>query len=448
MSEIISNNKDIMETIQNIYKNAQPEDLRKLIAKHLMPTIEEKKKNAEIPTPVSLVDEMLDKIPENFWTNPKTVLEPCCGKGNFVLGIFDNLYEGLNEYKANKVERCELIITKCLYYGDITDLNVFTTTELLKCHIKSKTGQEEINYEFNSYVGDTLDEKFTNAFNVNRFDAVIGNPPYNASGATGTGSTIWQKFTKKALVEWIIPGGYLLFVHPSGWRKPNTSRGKLVNLYDLMVKDNQMLYLEIHELDDGKKLFNCGTRYDWYLIESLKRYKDTIINDGERKTLTKDLGCLEWLPNSNIEEITKLLACSYDELCPVIYSTPYHGALKQQMSYTNDETFKYPCVHSTLKTGTRYMYSTVNDKGHFGVSKVIIGESGINTPVIDINGIYGMTQGSFGIVITDIEEGENISKALQSVRFKKIIKSMMFSIYRIDWNVFKGLRKDFWKEFV
>jgi hypothetical protein len=85
MSEIISINKDIMETIQNIYKNAQPEDLRKLIAKHLMPTIEEMKKNAEIPTPVSLVDEMLEKIPVDFWSKPKTVLEPCCGKGNLCI---------------------------------------------------------------------------------------------------------------------------------------------------------------------------------------------------------------------------------------------------------------------------------------------------------------------------------------------------------------------------
>ena len=41
------------------------------------------------------------------------------------------------------------------------------------------------------------------------------------------------------------------------------------------------------------------------------------------------------------------------------------------------QEFKYPCVHSTPKAGIRYMYSKVNDRGHFGVSKVIFRESGI-----------------------------------------------------------------------
>ncbi len=245
MSEIISINKDIMETIQNIYKNAQPEDLRKLIAKHLMPTIEEKKKFAEIPTPVSLVDEMLDKIPSVFWTKPKTVLEPCCGKGNFVIGIFDKLYEGMKEHKSNKVERCELIITKCLYYGDITDLNVFITTELLKCHIKSKTGQEEIKYEFNNYVGDTLDEKFTNAFKIKKFDAVIGNPPYSTDPSKQDSKSLYDKFT-----ELYIENDILLFVVPSRWFVGGKGLDKF---RDFMLKRKDIIMIK-HE-DDSKKWF-------------------------------------------------------------------------------------------------------------------------------------------------------------------------------------------------
>ena len=59
-----------------------------------------------------------------------------------------------------------------------------------------------------------------------------------------------------------------------------------------------------------------------------------------------------------------------------------------------------------------------------------------------------MTQGSFAIEIENCDEGYKLSKALQSVHFNKIIKSTMFSIFRIDWNVFKEFKKDFWKEFV
>jgi len=41
----------------------------------------------------------------------------------------------------------------------------------------------------------------------------------------------------------------------------------------LMTKENQMLYLEIHGIKDGQKVFNCGTRYDWYLIQKTNQYK-------------------------------------------------------------------------------------------------------------------------------------------------------------------------------
>lgn len=215
-----------------------------------------------------------------------------------------------------------------------------------------------------------------------------------------------------------------------------------------MTKCNQVIYLEMHGIKDGQKEFKCGTRYDWYLIEHQKCYKKTTIVDEKREIIELDLKLLNWLPNSNINDVIKLLAVGNEERSPIIYSTPYHGALKSQMSYTKTEIYKYPCVHSTLKNGTRYMYSNVNNKGHFGISKVIFGESGINVPVIDINGDYGITQGAFAIKIDDIDEGNIISKVLQSEKFNEIIKSTMFSLFRIDWNVFKEFKKDFWKEFI
>jgi hypothetical protein len=46
---------------------------------------ERKKQTAEVFTPEWLAQQMLDKIPEDFWNNPdKTMLEPSCGDGIFV----------------------------------------------------------------------------------------------------------------------------------------------------------------------------------------------------------------------------------------------------------------------------------------------------------------------------------------------------------------------------
>jgi len=453
MNHIIENNAEIVNNIREIYCMASPHKLRELIEKHFIPTNDEKKQNAEVPTPVKLVDEMLTVVPVHFWKTPKKVFEPCCGKGNFVLGIFDRFYKGLAELYPDEIDRCQVIMTKCIYYADLTPLNIFITTEIMKCHVQSYCGLDELEYNFNCYTGDTLLLDVEKQWDNSKFDLVCGNPPYNSSGNTATGNTIWQDFTKKALNEWILLNGYLLFVHPPGWRKPNTDKGKFTNLFDLMTKQNQMIYLEIHGIKDGQKVFHCGTRYDWYLVEkkNIKMSVDvgnTTVIDEEGKQTSINLTGFKWLPNSNVEYIKKILAIKDDEKCNVIYSPSLYEHRKSWMSHTKDDDFKYPCVHSTPKSGVRYMYSKFNNKGHFGVPKVIIGEAGINDIIVDINGEYGLTNGAIGIEITNIEYGTNIKNALQSKLFNNVLKSCLFSSYRIDWNIFTEFKKDFWKEFV
>ena len=448
MNNIIDNNVEIVNNIREIYSIAPANKLRELIEKHFIPTNNEKKQNAEVPTPVKLVDDMLNSTtPLEFWKTPHMVFEPCCGKGNFVLGIFDRFYEGLEEMYPDEIERCRVIMTECIYYADLTALNVFITTEIMKCHVQSYCGLDELDFEFNNYSGDTLELNIEDKWNINGFDMICGNPPYNSSGDTATGNTIWQDFTKKALNEWLLPNGYLLFVHPPGWRKPNTERGKFTKMFDLMTKQTQMLYLEIHGIKDGQKVFNCGTRYDWYLIEKTNQYKNTIIVDENGKQNEINLSELSWLPNSNILEINKILAKNDDKRCPIMYDRTAYGAdKKDRVSSKETSDFKYPCVHSTPKGGIRYMYSKVNDRGHFGVSKVIFGESGIYNPVIDIEGKYGMTHGAMAIQVDNLEEATFISKVIESDKFDKVIQSCIFSSFRIDWNIFKEFKKDFWKE--
>jgi hypothetical protein len=448
MNNIINNDAEIVQNIRDIYRITPVNKLREVLENHFKPTKDEKKQNAEISTPVKLVDEMLNAIPTEFWKKPRRVFEPCCGKGNFVLGIFDSFYKGLLEMYPDEIERCRVIMTECLYYADLTPLNIFVTTEILKCHVQRYCGVEELDYEFNNNTGNTLKLNIQDKFRIDGFEMVCGNPPYNSSGKTATGNTLWQNFTKKSLCEMLIQNGFLLFVHPSGWRKPNTEKGRFAKLFELMTKENQMLYLEIHGLKDGQKVFNCGTRYDWYLIEKRNQYRTTIVIDEDGKKNEIDLSKLSWLPNSNYVEISKILAGEQDERCPIMYERTAYEPRRKWMSSKETSEFKYPCVHSTPKRGIRYMYSKINDKGLFGVSKVIFGESGIYSPVIDMDGKYGMTHHSIGIKVENIEEATNISKVIESRKFDKIIQSCSYSLFGIDWNIFKELKKDFWKEYI
>ena len=45
-----------------------------------------------------MIEELLDSIDPSFWECPtRRVFEPCCGKGGFVLSLFERFFEGLKE---------------------------------------------------------------------------------------------------------------------------------------------------------------------------------------------------------------------------------------------------------------------------------------------------------------------------------------------------------------
>jgi hypothetical protein len=458
MNNIIDNNEDIVNNIREIYSIAPANKLRKLIENHFIPSIEEKKKNAEISTPVELVDEMLNKIPFDFWNSPKKVFEPCCGKGNFVLGIFDKFYEGLKEIIINEIERCKIIIRECIYYADISKLNIFITTELLKCHIQRYCGLDEFDFDFNNYTGDTLELNIEEKWGLDGFDAVIGNPPYQAPRKKenikkgGGGDLLWNKFIVISL-KYLLQNGYLSLVHPSGWRKPEDLNGKnnskYKNLFNKMTKENQMIYLEIHNTKDGLKTFGCGTRYDWYLIEKNKKYKNTIIIDEEGIENEIDLQTIPFLPNKNIIEIMKMISCNSEENIEVLKPGGDPRGDYINNNY-DDNNYKYTLIHSTPLSGVKYKYCNVIKKGdHIGVKKIIFGETGINKNIIlDIEGIYGCTSSSYGLKINNIEDFENIKKTLLNEKFQLLIESCSWGNYRIDWRLFTHFKKDFWKEFI
>ena len=439
----------------------EPDKLLELM--NVKPKEKEKKENGEVFTPLTLVNEMLDKLDEvyvkehgkSIFSEPTFKwLDPAVGIGNFPIIVYQRLMKGL---QIPEEERRKHILEQMIYSAELTPKNVLMYNKIF-------CGDQ---YKLNIYEGDTLKMDIKKEFNLSDdfigFDVVMGNPPYNVSGNIATGNTIWQNFTKKCINEWVKD--YLLFVHPSGWRKPTTKKGRYYGLYNLMCIDNQMLYLEIHGLKDGKKTFNCGTRYDWYLIEKKPQYKNTIIIDEEENKQEINLREWSWLPNSQFLKIKQLLA-NQDENCPIIYDRTAYGSDKKWMSgrceiiyspsayearqkwMSKTDEFKYPCIRSTPKKGIRYMYSKVKDKGHFGISKVIFGDSGIYNPVIDMEGKYGMTEHSMAIKVDTLEEATSIRKVIESDTFNKILQSCSFSLFMIDWNIFKEFKKDFWKEFL
>jgi hypothetical protein len=441
MNNIIDNNEEIVNNIREIYSIAPANKLRSLIEKHFIPTNDEKKQNAEVPTPVKLVNEMLDKIPLDFWKTPQKVFEPCCGKGNFILGIFDKFYEGLKEIYPDEIERCRIIMTECIYYADLTALNVFITTEIMKCHVQSYCGLDEFDYEFNKYIGDTLELNIEEYFTINGFNAVVGNPPYNDnSGNKGKGHTLWTVFIEKSLKEWLLIDGYLLFVNPSLWRQPEHPLQQL-------MKSKQIIYLEIHDEKDGLKTFKCNTRYDVYLIQNKAYEIDTIIKTQKGEIININLTNWDFIPNYKFNELKNLID-NTEEKINVLYSRSDYASDKKWVKKEKTNVHKYPVAYSVNRANeVRIIWSEINTKeGHYGVPKVIFG-SGATGFIIDKEGKYACSEFCTGIV-DDVENLENIATVLNSNNFKDIILATSVSKAEINRKILKYFKKNFWREFI
>jgi hypothetical protein len=394
---------------------------------------EDKLKNGEVSTPYILRQEMLNLIPLSFWqvSKPIKIFEPCCGKGGFVVDIYNKLIE--HSYLTK-----EEILMDVLYFADINEFNVMTTKRLL---------DPDNEYILNSYVGDTLKINIKEVFNIDAFDAVISNPPYNAVGKVNTGNTLWQHFTRKALQEQVKNNGLFLSIHPAGWRKPEieTSKSKSQGLFKLMTRDNTMLNLVIRGKKDGKNMFKCYTKYDYYLIKKKKNTNYlTAINDTNYINYSINLQEYNWLPNSNFEEVFKYFDKNINDNYEILRSSYYriHSRTdKKIIMKEKNEEYKYPVIHSTNIVGVRYVYSNDNTKGLYGISKVIFGDTGINDVIIDMEGQYAMTGMSTGLKINSLEEGLKLKEFLLSKEFKQVLINSRWSNFSNDWRLFKFLKK-------
>jgi hypothetical protein len=280
-----------------------------------------------------------------------------------------------------------------------------------------------------------------------KFDAIIGNPPYQKEVGPSKTEPIWNLFVEKALKH-LKEGGYLSLIHPNGWRNVDGKFKKIQKL--LLSKDIQ--YLEMHTVEDGMKTFGASTAYDYYILINREYSGKTHIKFDDGTEGIYDISNMEFIPNSNLDKINSLLANNDEECVNVLYSRSDYGTDKKNTNQEKTDEFKYPCVYSIIGNNEpTFYYSNTNQKGHFGISKLILGNGANPKCFIDYSGDYGMTQFAFGI-IDDTENLEKIKKALESSEFKKINLATKFVSTAGNPLVYPKIislfRKEFWKEFI
>jgi len=434
---IFTNIKDSMGRSENpLIFDMSSEEIQKKIEQYLPVRQIEKDKFGEVFTPTNLIEEMLDKLPAKVWSNPDLKwLDPANGIGNFPMVAYQKLMKGLEKWESNPKKLSEHIIEKMIYMVELNPTNV-------------KISRKIFGSNANIYCGDFLEDtdKCLKQFNVEKFDIIMGNPPFQTpkketTGTTAGRGTLWDKFIVKSL-DILNSKGILCFITPPPWRKPENK------LYPLMTQDNQLLHLHIIGEKQGQQLFNVSQRFDLYIIEKTPKYKNTEITDELDDKVELDLSKWAFLPNYNYNNLKKIMTNVEDGI-DVIYNTFYHSSKNMDKTKPNETSqYKHPIVHGITLDGLQLIYSKDNTKGQFGVSKVLLNVNRNQYPVNDYEGKYGMSELTFGIPITSKKQGDDIVKAINTDEFKTIIKATKWGAFQTDYRMFKYFKPDFYKSFL
>jgi hypothetical protein len=418
------------------------ENILDIITDYLPVKKTEKDKFGEVFTPPKLINEMFDQLPSSVWSNPNLKwLDPANGIGNFPMIAFERLNKGLTKKIPDDKKRKEHIIKNMLYMVELNEKNVAVAKKVF--------GKDA-----NIYCGSFLEDGWKKKFEIDKFDIIIGNPPFNAEqqhdGKKGGGDSLWPDFVKDSL-DLLVKNGFLLFVHPAAWRKPESKSSRTYGLFKLMSQDNTMVFLEIHDAKDGKRVFDAGTRYDFYLIQKKPNNNtETKVIGQDGRTYNVNMNTISFLPNFDISNVLKLFTKEPNNSENVIFSSTQYETRRNWTKEHETAYFRYPLVNSTALNAKTPIYYTNTKEPEvknfipmFGIPKVIYGDSRGN-PIDDYKGIYGMTQHAFGLKVKSPKESNVIMKAMKTDTFQDILDSLSYSNFQVDWRLFTYLKPDWY----
>jgi len=250
-------------TDKNIGKMDHIKDIILMLREYVKVGEVEKKKFGEVMTPLELVKEMLATLPEEVWSNPNLKwLDPANGTGPYPIMVIYKLMNGLKDWEPDAEKRYKHIVENMIYVCELQPKNMF----LYMCAIDPFDA-----YKLNIYTGSFLEEGFDfhmkNVWGLDKFDIVMGNPPYQDELKTKKGSAkpLYNLFTEKS-----IPiCDKILFITPSRWfaggKGLDSFRQNMLNSKNIRIinhfSDATIIFSDV-DINGGVSYFLMDLKYN------------------------------------------------------------------------------------------------------------------------------------------------------------------------------------------
>ena len=177
---ILDSNRSLFIKIKDIIESAPIDKLDHIEAiveylrEYVKVGVTEQKKYGEVFTPYETIEELLNMLPEDTYSNPNLrFLDPCAGVGNFPVVLIQKLMKGLKTWEEDETKRYKHIVENMLYLCELQPKNAFLILCALDPHDE---------YIINIYNGNFLTEEFDKhskeVWELDKFDVVMMNPPY------------------------------------------------------------------------------------------------------------------------------------------------------------------------------------------------------------------------------------------------------------------------------
>ena len=292
----------------------KPKELLELINDCLKPKDIEKKKYGEVFTPIKIINEMLDQLPKEVWSDKNLKwLDPAAGMGNFPVVVFLRLMKSLKNVITDKKKRKKHILEKMLYMCEINKKNVMICKQIFNVNNK---------YKLNLYQGDSLKLNFKDYFKVDKFDIIMGNPPYNKGGIRSSSGkhlgkhnqTIWTKFVEMSF-KLLKENGYLAFINPLTWLKKSHS------LHNIIL-EKHIIWIKLWDNIKSLSTINGKIPISLFVLHNklnINKKKTEIISEIQSKKVMT-------ISNEYLNKIYSI---------PLAYHSIFNKLIKFRISYKN-----------------------------------------------------------------------------------------------------------------